>query len=128
MDKLLENFDQLDENQLALVLNQVGRRMLNLRFDSPDSTFWYGVLMRVNKWLSTQPSVNEAEKQLLFNPPTNVSGRIRAIKSMRDRSGRNMTACMHVIDKWIGENINTVHESVKVSYLSSEKNRRLNVS
>ncbi len=123
-DKSLENFDQLDENELALVLNQIGRRMLVLRSDVPDSAFWYGVLMRVNKWLATQPFVNDAEKQLLVNPPSNVSGRVRAIKSMRERSGRNMYSCMAVVDKWIKENLDLVHDSVRASYLANDKNRR----
>ena len=124
VDKLFESFDQLDENELMLVLNQVGRRMLVLRCESPDSSFWYSVIMRVAKWLSTEPTVNEAEKQVLLSPPTNVSGRMRAIRSMRERSGRNLTACKDVVDKWIKDNLAMVHESVRESFLSSDKNRK----
>jgi len=57
VNKMFESFDTLDENELMLILNQVGRRMLVLRCETPDASFWYGVLMRVSKWLSTEPIV-----------------------------------------------------------------------
>ena len=122
--KLSSEFDKLDENELTLVINQVARRMIILRATTPDSAFWYGVLMRVNKWLSTEPIVNEKEKELLLNPPTNVSGRTRAVKSMRERTGANMAACMEIVDAWIKDNLSRVHDSVKSSFLSSAKNRK----
>lgn len=124
VDKLFESFNQLDENELTLVINQVARRMMMLRYDTPDSSFWFGVLMRVSKWLAADPRINETEKDMLLSPPATLSGhspthgRVRAIKNMRDRSGRNMTACMAVIDGWIKDNFDSVDESVKTSYLA----------
>lgn len=123
-NKLFETFDRLDENGLALVLHQVGRRLLVLRCTTPDASFWYSVLMRVNKWLASEPIVNDAEKALLLNPPANVSGRVRAIRSMRERTGANMSACKEIIDDWIKENLSLVHDSVRSSWLSSDKNRK----
>ncbi len=129
VDKLFETFDKLDENELTLVLNQVGRRMLILRASAPDSSFWYSILMRVNKWLATEPIVNEDEKKLLINEqPSNLNGRTRAIKNMRERSGRNMSACMAVVDKWISDNIDLVHESVRTSYLNKINKKNSNVT
>lgn len=122
INKLFESFDKLDENELTLVINQVARRMIMLRASTPDSTFWYGVLMRVNKWLKTDPHVNEAEKAHLLAPPGSLNGRTRAIKSMRERSGANMAACMDIVDKWILENLHAVDPVVRASFLSNAKN------
>lgn len=126
VNKMFESFDKLDENELALVLNQVARRMLVLRVSTPDASFWYGVLMRVGKWLQTEPFVNEAEKKFLVDPPFDngrpVSGRVKAIKSMRERSGAQMSACKEIIDVWIKENFDIVHPSVKESWLCNKKN------
>lgn len=118
------NFDKLDENELRLVINQVARRMMILRATTPDAAFWYGVLMRVNKWLSTTPEVNDEEKELLINPPTAISGRARAMKNMRERSGMQLSACKDIVDAWIKDNIDKVHTSVKASFYTSEKNRK----
>ena len=79
--------------------------------------------MRVSKWLSTSPTLNSAEKLLLIAPPVGVHGRIRAIKEMRDRSGRNLMPCMTVVDDWISKHLDDVHESVKTSYFENAKNR-----
>lgn len=127
VNKLFESFDKLDENQLALVLNQVARRMLFLRSTTPDTSFWYSVLMRVNKWLSTEPVVNEVEKRILIDPPFDdgkpISARTRAIRHMRERSGTQLSACMKIVDKWVGENIKFVHAAVRESWLSNTNNR-----
>lgn len=121
---MMEHFDKLDENELAMVINQISRRMAVLRCTSPDIAFWHGVLMRVCKWLATEPVVNESEKKLLIDPPTNVSGRTRAVKNMRERSGMNMSTCMGIIDAFIHDNLDKVHATVRASYLSNDKNRR----
>lgn len=117
-----ESFDKLDENELSLVLDQVARRMMMLRTSTPDAAFWYGVLRRVGKWLSTEPVVNEVEKNLLFSPPTNLNGRTRAIKSMRERSGANMAACIEIVDKWVLDHLDEVDAAVRNSFLSNTKN------
>lgn len=119
MIDITQNFDQLDENQLVMVLNQVARRMLILRQDTLDSPFWYSVIMRVSKWLTTAPVMTETEKQLLINPPETSTGRMKAIRSMRARTGSNITVCRDIIDDWIKNNINIVHNSVRVNYLAS---------
>jgi len=123
LDKMFETFDKLDENELTIVINQVARRMMLLRCTTPDVAFWYEVLMRVNRWLSTDPAINDNEKNLLVSPPTGVSGRAQATISMRKRSGMQLSACKNIIDAWIKDNLALVHDSVRSSYFSSDKNR-----
>lgn len=123
---MLGSFDRLDENELNLVLNQVARRMLVLRAGVPDATFWFGVLMRVGRWLQTEPVVNEVEKEYLLNPKLDngspISGRVRAMKNMRERTGANLSACKEIVDLWIKDNIEIVHPSVKASWLCCKEN------
>lgn len=121
LDLSLETFDNLDEDQLRLVINQVARRMLILRCTTPDVAFWHSALMRVNKWLGSTPAVNEIEEKYLTSPAENTSGRVRAIRHMRERSGMQMAAVKEIIDAWIKENLSIVHESVKNSYLTGIK-------
>lgn len=136
MEETLGNktFDALDENELNLVLNQVARRMLVLRAGVPDASLWYGVLMRVGKWLRTEPVLNDTEKNFLIDPPLDngkpISGRIRAIRNMRERSGGNLSACKEIIDAWIKDNFDAVHSSVRESWLCNKQNMesRANVS
>jgi len=124
LNKISETFDELDENELAIVLTQVARRMSVLRCTTPDMLFWHSVIMRVNKWLSTEPVLNHVEKEFLLSPPANTSGRLRAMRSMRDRSGMQINACKEVIDAWIKINIELVHDSVRASYFCNENNRK----
>lgn len=125
-NKLLETFDNFDENDLSMVLKQVARRMMVLRARTEDSTFWFGVLLRVSKWLSQTPVVNTVEQELLIDPPfadnKRMSGRMQAIKHMRERSGMQLTACMHIVDAWVKDNFERVHETVRASWLSCKEN------
>jgi hypothetical protein len=121
MDKLFESFDKLNENELAMVLQQVARRMLFLRCTTPDSGFWYDVLMRVGKWLNADPIVNDVEKAILHNPEPDTSGRVRAMRNMRERSGLQLSACKHIVDDWIKHNLDFVHHSVKESFLNRKE-------
>ena len=117
--------NSFDENQLGMLLHQIGRRMLILRATTPDSAFWYSVLMRVNKWLSTTPILDDEEKTLLCTEPgPGVSQRIRAVRHLRDRTGMRLHACLDLVDDWISNNMNSVHESVKASYISYRENKK----
>jgi hypothetical protein len=125
LEKILTaDFDKLDEEELAYILAQAGRRMAVLRCTTPDMPFWHTVLSRVCKWLSADPTLTEAEKKLLHNPPEKVSGRARSVMRLRDRTGMNMATCMKLIDTYIHDNIDTIHPTVKVSYFSREENRK----
>jgi hypothetical protein len=126
VNKMFETFDKLDENELTLIINQVARRMMTLRCATPDTAFWYSVLLRVSKWLATTPFVDETEKKFLINPPfdgeTRLSGRVQAMKHMRERSGAQLSACKEIIDVWIKDNLSSVHPTVSASWLSNNKN------
>lgn len=94
-------FDSFDESDLALILQQVGKRFLILRSAYPDSAFWFSIIQRVIKVLSSSPQLNDEEKNLILNPPENGNGNIKAIRSLRDRTGLRLRACKDIIDAWI---------------------------
>lgn len=127
INKMFETFDKLDENECALVINQVARRMMVLRCNVPDASFWYSTLLRIARWLSTTPTINEVEKEMLIDPPfveeKRTSGRVQAMKHMRERSGTQLSACMKIVDAWVENNLEVVHPIVKASWLSTQKNR-----
>lgn len=120
--KLLNNtFEAFGENELTAILHQVAKRMMVLRSRTPDALFWFNVLMRVNKWLSVAPVISENEKALLLTAPGTVSGRTKAIMSLRSRSGMRLYACKDIIDTFIKDNMDLVHPSVKEGYLTSHR-------
>lgn len=102
---LHKTFDTYNEQDLALILKQVGLRMLVLRSDCKDTSFWYGVLMRVHKVLVNSADLTEEEQNLIRNPLPNTNGRIKATMAMRDRTGMQLKACHGIVSDWIKKNM-----------------------
>ncbi len=105
MDTNEKSFDKFDEHDLSLVLQQVRRRLIMIRQDTPDAPFWFSTLVRVGKWLDNSPVLNPQEKNTILNPPDGLtSGRVRAIRMFRERTGMRLRACQDVVNKWMTDN------------------------
>lgn len=102
MDDLLnKSFNEMDIDELTIIINQVGRRILEIRQKAPNVVFWFGLVCRLSKWLNNEPHLNEAEKQLIIGPnPVQVNGRIRAIKHLRERTGMPLRHAATIVDEW----------------------------
>jgi hypothetical protein len=98
-----KSFDAFDENDLALVLTQVARRMLVLRKDTPDIGFWHSTIFRVSKFLGALPTLTEAEKNILL--VSNGTRKIDVIRSIRQRTGFRLRACSEMVKSWIAKNM-----------------------
>jgi len=96
---LEKSFDQMDEQDLAAVLNQVSRRMIVLNVGAPDADFWNNVITRVSKLLSAIPHLTPDEKLVLLSGHSNV--KINVIRSLRQRTGMRLNACKNIIENWM---------------------------
>jgi hypothetical protein len=109
------SFDKMDESDLALILGQVARRILQLRQTSPDISFWFTITLRLSKWLNNLPRLNDVEKRFIIGPnQVGVNGRVRAIVTLRQRSGMRLQAAKAVVDKWISDNLPNRSEDVSI--------------
>lgn len=98
-------FDLLDEKDLSIILEQVSKRALKLRSNTPDSLFWINVLMRFNRWLLSAPTLNDEEKAILVAPTKEgVNAKLQVIKSLRQRSGMRLHACQEIVHTWMQTN------------------------
>lgn len=105
METLNKFFNEMDESDLALILDEIGKRMLIIRAGTPSAPFWFGVLCRISRWLNNAPSLNEAEKSLVRGPwPDGVNGKIRAMINLRVRTGIRLTHSKQIVEQWIKEN------------------------
>jgi len=96
--------DGLDDKDLSYILLQVARRILVSRADSKDCSFWFFVLSRVAKWLDNPPVFTDEERLFLTNPPEGVNGKIRAIKSIRARTGMRLFEIKTLVETWMTDN------------------------
>lgn len=105
MDTGNKTFENFDEHDLSIVLQQVRRRLTELRYETPDAMFWINALTRMSKWLAASPTLTEQEKEVIRNPPDGLTtGRIRAIKMLRERTGMRLRACQEIVNKWMTDN------------------------
>lgn len=99
-----KSFDLFDEQDLSLVLNQVARRMLQLRPNTPDIGFWHTTIFRISKFLNSFPNLTEEEKQIIINAKDGA-GKVAAVRKMRERTGMRLRACHDIIKDWAEKNI-----------------------
>lgn len=97
--------DALDENDLIILLQQIGKRILVLRMNTPDAPFWFNVLLRITKWLSSEPTLNQEECDLIVNPPEGINGKVKAIIRFRARTGMRLHTARDVVEAWMTANI-----------------------
>ena len=97
-------FSNLGEHDLAIVLQQVASRVLAIREKTPDIGFWVGTLLRIATILSESPILTSDEENLIRNPPMGVNGKMRAIQSLKSRTGMRLLACKDIVYAWIENN------------------------
>ena len=101
-----QTFDQMDESELALVLDQVSRRIMNMRSERCDSFFWGITLNRIGRWVISSPALTMNEKKLIV-----CGKRIQAIRLLKERTGTKMSFARDIVDSWIFENEELVDEN-----------------
>jgi hypothetical protein len=114
-----ETFNQMDESEIALVLSQAARRILEMRHDYPDSIFWGSVLNRISRWTLAIPKLILKEKKLVLE-----AKRIPAIKHFRDRTGTRLLFACDIVDTWIIENSDLVDEEIYTKACDAKRRRQ----
>jgi hypothetical protein len=98
-----KSFDLFDEQDLSLVLNQVARRMLALRPNTPDIGFWYSTLFRISRFLNSFPALTEEDKQSLLK--NRGAGKIAVIRKLQERTGMRLKPCHEIVKAWMLKNM-----------------------
>ncbi len=95
-------FDQFDEQDLSIVILQVAKRMLELRIHTPDIGFWYSVLFKTSKFLSSFPVLNDEEKLLACD--NDARSLIKATRKLQDRTNMRLRPAYDIVKEWVFKN------------------------